>query len=176
MPPELRETIGWITIALLIGSMVFFAPMRGRRTLVATGTVRAPPEVVWQLLREPLHAAFSAVQHETDPAVTILSIQSSWTEQRVIKMKLRTLAKEPPLRLVQRLDEIDGKILPHGADGLFTEQLEHVPGGTRIVLCFDGELGSSLEAVFIRWDQRAALARVARTLQRQPSRQSTSSS
>ena len=47
MPPELRETIGWITIALLIGSMVFFAPMRGRRTLVATRTVRAPPEVVW---------------------------------------------------------------------------------------------------------------------------------
>ena len=162
----MREAIGWVTIALLIGTLVFFAPMRSRRTIVTRRIVPVSAPTAWEYVaNEPIPGLISQQADPADPLVTNLTLRVGWPGKRIVTARLRTLASEPPTRLVQRFDDINGRPMPYGVDGIFTQDLEPVTGGTRITLGFDGELHQSLQVLILRRHQRKFLAKMAKSLQ-----------
>ena len=177
----IRDPVGWLVIALLMGYLVFIIPSRGRRTLIAHRTFKAPPEAVWALLRTPPGNIVSQTVDPFDSAVTIITAQPKWARfkpearqgdgsQRqlgvAVTSRLRVLLHEPPLKVVTRFDAIGEQPFPFGEDSTLTEELVVVPGGTKAVLCFDGTLGSALQALAMRLTQRRTLANVAKGLRR----------
>ena len=164
---------------LLLGYLVFIFPSRGRRTIVTQRTFRATPEAVWALLRTAPANIVSQTVDPFDQAVTIITAQPKWARFKpearpgdepsrqsagAVTSRLRVLLHEPPLKVVTRFDDIGGRPFPFGKDSTLTEQLEAVPSGTKVVLCFDGELGSSLQALAMRLTQRRTLANVGKAL------------
>ena len=159
-----HDPYGWITIALLIGSLVLAFPWRHRRVIVTKRIIRAAPEAVWESLRKPPAHITSQTPDPFDPNIIIVTYARPGLElgNRAITARLRILLSDPPRRQVTRFEEVAGKPFPFGKGSSATEALEQVPGGTLAVIIFDGEFNSSLNALRMRWVIRRALARVAK--------------
>ena len=99
----MREAIGWVVIALLLGSLVFFLPWRARRTIVLQRRYPYAPGVVWdQLFADPPNL----ISHTTDPfdpAVKIVTFEAGFgAAKRPVVSRIRVLNEEKPVRSVTR--------------------------------------------------------------------------
>ena len=161
----MREAIGWVVIALLLGSLVFFLPWRARRTIVLQRRYPYAPGVVWdQLFADPPNL-ISHTSDPFDPAVKIVTFEAGFgAAKRPVVSRIRVLNEEKPVRSVTRIEELDGIVFPFGEDSTIAGELRPVAGGSLAILAFDGMLKSSLEAVSMRWRLSRQLKQAARTL------------
>ncbi len=159
-------------LGLVIGLIVLSFPWRRNFQFRVERVIDAPREKVWDSYRnDPGNADWAAFHQDTvsvdsvdgDPALQDIVVDSSGGHgTHLVTVRSRTLAEARPESYETRIEAIDGKDFPFGAEHAETLELLPHPDGTAAGLDWQGETRSLWQYLGVRRAVRGYMDRLKR--------------